>query len=38
MMAIGAKNLLKTISKQRQVEQKDLQVSKIRVVGSYIVY
>lgn len=26
MMAIGAKNLLKTISKQRQTEQRDLQV------------
>lgn len=28
MMAIGAKNLLKTISKQRQTEQRDLQVKK----------
>lgn len=26
MMAIGVKNLLKTISKQRQTEQRDLQV------------
>lgn len=27
MMAIGVKNLLKTISKQRQTEQRDLQVN-----------
>lgn len=29
MMAIGVKNVLKTISKQRQTEQRDLQVGKI---------
>ncbi len=38
MMAIGVKNLLKTISKQRQTEQRDLQVNKnlIKILILYL--